>query len=156
MVSACSIFKKTNKVKEEFKTSVELEAAESKQITANTQTSSGSVEDLSIKDRSTSSKSIRADRIRLLPDGSLEAYGNAEYNGFDQNDLDSIKRKEAFESSNSAYYEDAKSRLEYESSSKQVVKTAESKTDGVGVIFGAVALLVVISGWFWWLGVKKR
>lgn len=150
VISSCGIFKKTNKAKEEFKASVELGAVESKQVTANTSTSVGVVENRAVKDRSTSSKSIRADRMRILPDGSIEADGNVLYDGFDQKELDSLKQKEAFENSNADYFEVANSRLRYKAEIKEVVKTSESETDGVGLLFGAVAVLVVAFGVMWW------
>lgn len=150
-LGSCGIFKKNKNTKDEWETSVELENVETKKISANTSTTVGIVENLAVKDRSTSSKSIRADRIRLLPDGTIEADGNALYDGFEQKDLDSLKRREAFEESNKAYYEELRSDVEYEARVKEVAKTSESKTDGVGVVFGAVAVFIVAFGIMWLL-----
>lgn len=156
LVSGCSLFKKVTKDKFEERQSYELEQVAGSKVNMTDQSVSGSVSSNAVKDNSVRSKFIKADNLVVRPDGSVEASGGVEFHGLDELDVNALSVSEDFNHSNVVYAAEAESRLKAEAASRLKESKSKSEASGKGLLIGSVAVLVVLIGVMWWLGIGRK
>lgn len=156
LISSCNLFKKVSKEKFEERQSYELEKVSGSKSELSDHSVSGSVISGTVKDKSVRSKFIKADKVVVRPDGSVEASGDVEFHGLDQLDIDSATRAENFKKSNIKYAAEAEEKLKAEAELKAKNSKSESNPSGKGLLIGSVSVLVVLIGVMWWFGIKRK
>lgn len=143
LISSCNLFKKTTKEKFEFRQGYELDSISYSNIEFKDLSQSNAKITSISTSKNFSSKFIKADRIKLNTEGSLEAEGNAEYTGFDENENGSLKEEENFRNSNLYYAKEAENRIK----KKETLKFQESESNGdvsMKGIFYAVLIIGIL------------
>lgn len=158
LISSCSLFKKTTKEKFELRQGYELDSSSFQKNVFNDLSHSGArISDFNLT-RNLSSKTLKADRIRINPDGSLEAVGNAQYTGFDENENASLEEEENFLNSNIYYANEAEGRIKKEESLKVKESETKSEVSGrgifyvcliVGVVFLIICFIIIVYKKMW-------
>ncbi len=143
LISSCSLFKKTTKEKFELRQGYELDSSSFQKKVLNDLSQSGArFSDFNLN-RNLSSKTLKADRIKINSDGSLEADGNVVYTGFDENENASLEEEENFLNSNIYYANEAESRIKKEESLKVKEREINSEVSGKGVFYACLIVGVV-------------
>lgn len=143
LISSCNLFKKTAKEKFEFRQGYELDSTTNLNIKFKDLSQSGAKISSINTSRNLSSKIIKADRIKINADGSLEAEGNAEYTGFDKKENETLDEEENFRNSNIYYSNEAENRMKKKETLKVEKNEITSEVSGKGIIYAVLIVGIV-------------
>ena len=155
-LSGCGVFKKTFKEIDKHSEMQVIESTIQSNVEYQDNSKSLAVNTSISTEISTNGYTVKAKAIKLNADGSIEAVGDAQLSG--SNTL----QKESKDSSAMLVEADVKAKQEIQEESKQVLevkdyaKQTKSETDAVGLLFGALAAIIIVIGVMWWMGLKRN
>lgn len=148
-LSGCGLFKKSSKEIE--KHSTEIEQSIEKQTNIDYQDKSKSVEvNTSVThEASINGYTVKADVIKFNPDGSFEAKGNVNMKGnnnWQKQQKDSTSNQVQ---ADKILKENIKEKIKQKEEVKDYSKQTKSETDFLGIIAGALGILIIVIGVIW-------
>ncbi|SMG32507.1 hypothetical protein [Sphingobacterium psychroaquaticum] len=156
LISSCGLFKRTEKATFTSKAGYSIERKDEVKGEVHSTLSTLEARETDRQSYSDGEHEITADEVHVDAAGNVSAKGGVSYKGKIKAGQTG-KEKETF-ANTSTVDSNVTSTISENASNREVVKTTENKAEpsGQGIIYGAIAVLIVVLGVMYYLGIKRK
>lgn len=156
LISSCGLFKRTEKATFTSKAGYSMELKEEVKGEVHSTLSTLETREVDRQSYSDGEHEITADEVHVYATGNVSAKGSVSYRG--KIKVGQTGKEKETVASTSTVDSNVTSTLSEKGSSTAVVKTTEKKAEpsAQGIIYGAIAVLIVVLGVMYYLGIKRK